>query len=268
MFLPNLTKLPPIRQMYIPDPGFILCRSDLDRADAQVVAWEADDQELKTIFREGLDMHLANARIAFQLDFTLNDLRDPLRLKEIAKAFAYERQLAKGIVHATNYGSTAHGLALNFGLSQSAAAHFQEVWFSEHPGIRAWHDRIMLQLQTTRMVTNAFGFSRRYLDRIDRLLPEALAWIPQSTVARIINEGISNIDEDRRLWGIVENLLQVHDEAIYQIKNDSFEEVKPIVHEHLLIEVPYPDPLVIPIGLKVSTRSWHDAEETPWEKAA
>ena len=39
--------LPNIRKIFIPDPVYILIDSDLAGADAQVVAWEADDEDLK-----------------------------------------------------------------------------------------------------------------------------------------------------------------------------------------------------------------------------
>ena len=37
--------LPNLRKMFIPDPGKFIFDCDLEQADAQVVAWEADDDE-------------------------------------------------------------------------------------------------------------------------------------------------------------------------------------------------------------------------------
>ena len=54
--------LPNLRRLFVPDPDYIIIDVDLERADAQVVAWEADDEELKQMFREGVDIHEENSR--------------------------------------------------------------------------------------------------------------------------------------------------------------------------------------------------------------
>lgn len=54
-------KLPNIRKIFIPDPGYVVFDCDLAGADAQVVAWEADDEDLKRAFRAKLDVHAHNA---------------------------------------------------------------------------------------------------------------------------------------------------------------------------------------------------------------
>ena len=54
---------PNIRSMFIPDPGYTFFDGDLDRADLQVVVWEADDPMLKAALRMGVDIHLMNAYV-------------------------------------------------------------------------------------------------------------------------------------------------------------------------------------------------------------
>ena len=46
--------LPNIRKFIVPDPGYLIVDADLSGADAQVVAWEADDADLKEAFRDGV----------------------------------------------------------------------------------------------------------------------------------------------------------------------------------------------------------------------
>jgi hypothetical protein len=46
--------LPNVRRLFKPDPGFTLIDIDLSGADAAVVAWEANDQELKDAFMSGM----------------------------------------------------------------------------------------------------------------------------------------------------------------------------------------------------------------------
>ena len=40
-------RLPQIRKFFVPDPGKILFDVDLAGADAQIVAWEANDEPLR-----------------------------------------------------------------------------------------------------------------------------------------------------------------------------------------------------------------------------
>jgi len=237
-------ELPNVRELFLPDPGYTIFDIDLDRADAQVVGWEANDDELKTAFRAGEDIHRLNAETIFGRS------NDELR------------QQAKKGVHATNYGATAKTVATSLGISIRDAERFQDIWFSAHPGIPQWHDRIEHSIQTTRQVHNAFGFRRFYFDRIDGLLPEALAWIPQSTVARVINGGFVNLHNN---MPDVQVLLQVHDSLVAQCPTRLFVSLLEDIRKNVLITVPYEDPLIIGVGIKASTKSWGDCKEISWE---
>ena len=231
--------LPNIRKLFKPDTGCIIFDVDLDRADAQVVAWEADDEELKCAFREGVDIHSLNA-----------------------ETLQCSRHQAKQGVHATNYGATARAVAMALGITVHQAENFQSRWFQAHPGILDWHKRIEHSLQTTRTVWNRFGYRRFYFDRVDGLLPEGLAWIPQSTVACVINRGLANIDD--YLPG-VQVLLQVHDSLVMQSKIEDFIRLLPEIKNNLLIPIPYDDPLTIGVGIKASVVSWGDYKDIDWD---
>lgn len=254
--------LPNVRKFFQPDPGYVICDADLDRADAQVVAWEADDWKLKAMFREGLDIHLGNAASIFNLPITLDHLRDKAFAAQLAKKYVIERDKAKRGVHATNYGASARTLAKHLNITESEAQKFIDDWFTDHPGIYGWHQRVQDSLDTTRSVRNAFGYRRFYFDRIETLLPEAVAWIPQSTVAGVINRGWCNLHYN--VPG-VEVLLQVHDSLVFQVPENDFKDLLPVIRENLLITIPYADPLVIGVGLKASAKSWGHAEEITWE---
>lgn len=241
---PILSALPDIRRMLKPDPGQIIMEFDLDRADAQVVAWEADDAELKQIFREGLDLHRENASAIWNI--------------APEKVTDSQRYLAKAGVHATNYGSYPKTLAATLGITMKEAERFRTRWLEAHPAIAAWHRRIEHQIQTTRKVVNAFGFHRIYFDRVDNLLREALAWIPQSSVALTIDYGILNI---ARNLPEVEILLQVHDSVVVQCPTSRAPDLIPQILSNLRVPIPYPDPLIIPVSGKWSTESWAEAKK-------
>ncbi len=232
-------ELPNVRDLFQPDVGMLIADIDLDRADLQVVVWEANDGDLKAMLHEGADIHEENAKV-------LHSSRD----------------MAKRFVHGTNYGGSPRTMAINCGLTTHYADQMQKRWFSAHPGIKDWHERTEMALQTKRCVYNAFGFRRYYFDRIEGLLPEALAWVPQSTVALVTNMGLRDLHST---LAPVELLLQVHDSIVLQYPRELDKELRPKIRDAMLVEIPYDDPLTIPVGLKISDKSWGACQEAKWE---
>jgi DNA polymerase I-like protein with 3'-5' exonuclease and polymerase domains len=232
------------RKLFIPDPGRVLCEVDLEGADLQVVAWEARDEELKAILRARVDVHTENAKLLFGAS---------------AQGDPVKRHLAKSWVHGTNYGGTPWTMARFCGITVHEAEGLQRRWFSAHPGIPDWHTRVRASLDATRSVANRFGYRIIYLGRVDSLLPEALAWIPQSTVAILTDKWMQNLEGRKATLPFpVELLLQVHDSIVFQIPT--------LAKPELLLPcfqtpVPYEDPLVIPVSFSTSSSSWGDMEK-------
>lgn len=236
--------MPNLRKMLLPDPGHVIMDWDLERADLQVVVWEADDAEMKQLLRENLDFHTENAKIMFG--------------KASGHVLDSERDLAKRWVHLTHYGGSPWTAARSCGITVHQAESMRKRYFLARPGIPRWHARIWHDLQTTKTVRNAFGFKMFFFDRIDELLPEALGWIPQSTVAIVINTGLLNLDE--ALYPTVQPLMQVHDSLVMQTRKEIAHAMVPKIKKCLEVVVPYPDPLVIPVSGKWSEVSLGDCK--------
>lgn len=221
--------IPNLRTLFIPDIGYSLGDFDLSAADAQVVAADAGDIELLELFQSGADLHTGNAQ-----------------------RWSTTRPIAKGCLHAANYVATPRALSMNFGITLQHAEFIINDWYSQRPLIREWHEKILAQLMSRRYVENAFGFRRFYFGRIDTLLKEAVAWIPQSTVAIVTNLGIRNV---YRNLPEVQLLLQVHDSAVFQWP-DWLPDAKARIIEQMRVPVPYARPLTIPVGAKTSMTAW------------
>lgn len=248
-------KLPVIQCIFIPDPGCTMLEVDLQGADAQIVAWEAQDARLKELFRAGEDVHAHNAA-DLEPGFARLDPSDPKR-----KQLRYE---FKRFVHATNYGGKPRTIARTNGWTVHETERFQQRWFSAHPGILNWHQQVRASLMSTRSVSNAFGYKITFYDRIDSVLPEALAWIPQSSVAITCFRGALAL---RRFAPEAQLLLQNHDSLVLQVpsplRSETLNKIKGLLH----IPVPYPDALTIPWSLKTSTKSWGDCTPQEWPRA-
>ena len=302
-------RLPNIRKIFIPDVGYVIVDSDLAGADAQVVAWEAGDERLKQAFKSGAKIHILNARDTWP-ERTANLTDDELKATGDAGGMYYE---IKRAVHGTNYGASPGALVSALGWSEYKACEFQERWFYLHPEIREWHLRIERYLDGSqcwncdnleiklgargrcdnceaslgRTVKNRFGFRRIFFDRVDgSLLPEALAWCPQSTVNFCVELGWINIvyghkysmllghgevhEFDWSQWLVCPDagdkwrdlqqfLLQVHDSIVFQVKYRDERYVENMVSDMRVI-VPYSDPLIIPMSVAKSRISWGDCK--------
>lgn len=249
--------LPNIRSMFGPDPGFTFFDMDLDRSDLQVVVWEVDDRMLKGALRLGADIHLLNA-------FVL-DGREPPALEELVEThpkypdhrgpYKMKREFAKVFCHATNYVGSARTIAAAVGRPVHEVDRAQKIWFGAHPSIKKWHNEILEQITKRRFVENRFGYRWYIFDRVDNILPEAVAWIPQSTTSNVINFAWEKID---RLVPEVQILLQTHDSLSGQFPSHRKEYCLQRLKEEARIVVPYDDPLVIPVGISTSEISWGD----------
>lgn len=228
--------LPNVRRLSISDDDYYIVDMDLDRADLQVVVWEADDQELKQMLRSGMDMHSENAKV-----------------------LGCDRQMAKMFVHGTNYGGSARTMAINCNLTVHTADQMQKRWFKAHPGILEYHRRTKEALYATRSVQTKFGFKGWFFDRIESIVPDALAWVPQATVGNVINMALRNIDKTFSQED-VQILLQVHDSLTMQVRKSKMPYILNDIRKQALITIPYPDPLIIPVSFSVHERSWGEVK--------
>ncbi|MBV5322711.1 MAG: hypothetical protein JZU60_02615 [Ilumatobacteraceae bacterium] len=250
-------RLPNIKSMYVPDKGFTFFDMDLDRADLQIVVRESGEADWIAALKQGIDMHLLNAFIIAK--------KEPPPIEELVEShprypdhrgpLKHAREFAKVFAHATNYGGGAKTVAAHTGRTVQEIDAAQKYWFGAHPGIKRWHERTFEQINRHRFVENKWGYKWFIFDRLEAMLPEALAWVPQSTVGILINKIWSsfytNIPE-------LQVLLQVHDSLAGQFPTHRTAHIIPLMEKHSRIEIPYDDPLIIPTGVKTSTISWGD----------
>lgn len=255
--------LPNVRKLIKVDPGYVQYEADLKGADAQVVAWEADDADLKAGFRAGVDIHSHNAEAMWGSAFT--------SLPAGSHARDHKRQECKHTVHGIHYGCTPRTTAIQRGWLVIEAERFHRRWLELHPGVEVYHNRVRACLAKDRTIWNKFGFRRVFFGRIEDCFTEALAWIPQSTVA--LNTFAGALKLEAKYWphhqepgyqpesgdysGIV---LQTHDSLNFQFLEQSPPTV-PEIQEALRVPIPYDDPLTIPWDLKKSTKSWGEMEK-------
>ena len=239
--------MPNTRTLVIPDPGYEFFDTDLSKADLRVVIWESDEREMKAMLAEGRDPYIETAREFY---------RDPTITKKLANGDENPKyKVFKGFAHGTHYLGTPIGLAQRMGLTVREAERTQAWYFGKYPKIKEWQLRFIEQIKRTKRVTNAFGYTRIYFDRIsDDTCRAAIAWLPQSTVACVINRVWQNLYDNAPYIHV---LLQTHDSLSGQFPTHRRDDALADFAANSSIVIPYADPLIIPIELKTG-RSWGD----------
>jgi uracil-DNA glycosylase/DNA polymerase I-like protein with 3'-5' exonuclease and polymerase domains len=251
-------EVPNIRRMYAPDPGYLFFDGDLDRADLQAMAWDAEDDTLKAVLRANVDVHLFNVYVL--------DNQEPPPLEELVEGHPkypdhrgprkHKREFAKVFCHATDYLGKSRTVAAVTGRTVHEVDRAQAIYLGRYKGIKKWQDRVIEQVRKRHYVENAWGYRWYIFSRIDdSVMPEAVAWIPQSTVGVTINKIWMNFYEK---LPEVEVLLQVHDSLAGQLPAHRAAELLPRMEQESRIVIPYADPLIIPFSIKTSPISWGD----------
>lgn len=256
-------KFPNIREIFIPDTGFTWFDLDLERADLFVFVWEIDDAVYKDVLIRRVDAHLFHSYLL--------DNKEPPPLDELVEQHAedetctcpgrcywehrvprkHKREFAKSFCHAVDYVGGSVTIAKSLGLSVNEVDRSRRTYLGIHPKIEPYWKTVEHQIKTYRFVQNKFGYRWYIFGRLD--LPEAVAWIPQSTVSVVINKIWERL---YREMPEVQVLMQVHDSLPGQFPTSLKDTVLPKLRECAKIVVPYPDPLVIPVSIKTSEKSW------------
>lgn len=241
----NLQNIPPgdIKRLFRADPGYTLVNADLSQAEARVVAYLANETRLIRVFETGGDIHRKNAANIFGV-----------KEEEVTDE---QRQLAKKAVHASNYGMGPRTFAKQVGISETEAKRLLNRYFAAYPGIRNWQIGVGSELQRKRSMTTPLGRKRVFFGRWgDSLSKEGYAFVPQSTVADLVNQALIELDQEG-----YEILLQVHDALVVQIRtealNEGVERIRKALTRPIEIRGKF---LTIPVDVKVGM-NWEDLEK-------
>lgn len=237
----NMQNLPPqFKRFLVPDPGYILIEMDKAQAEWVVVAYQTGDANMIQVLEEGGDPHAHTAKLMFGASDELiarekklvGHLTDPVEIEEIRREHCPEiydlplvirncslRQAGKKSNHALNYDETYKMFSLHNEMPEAESKIICDRYHEVYPGIHSNYELVQNQLRQDRTLTNCFGRKQKFLGQWDRdLWKQAYAFVPQSTVADLINRALIAIyfDGDPEVQGI-ELLAQVHDSILFQV---------------------------------------------------
>lgn len=264
-----------LREMFVPDPGYVFIEPDLSQAEARVVASLAQDARLLKMFEYSVDIHRVTAAWIEDVPFSFGSFfeADPGASKIFAqdintvlKRLISEpsRQLGKKFRHAGHYDMGKREASLQAQISEWKAGKILDKFHQSNPNIRdVFHRGIIQFLQdNNRTLTNPFGRQRQFFNRWgDDLFKEAYAQIPQSTVSDHLKFAMLRIEARAPELQI---LQESHDSFLAQTKPENVDKYLLIIKEELeqpidMRKCSLPrDPLVIPCEIKIGDKNWKD----------
>ena len=254
---PNLQNIPirtpegrRIRKAFVAPPGWVIVAADYSQIELRIMAHLSGDAGLLSAFSEDRDIHQATAAEVFGL-----------ALEDVS---AEQRRSAKAINFGLIYGMSAFGLASRLGISRTEAQHYVDLYFQRYPGVRRYMDETRQQAREHGYVETVFG-RRLYLNEIHSRnnnlrqgAERAAINAPmQGTAADIIKRAMIEVDRWLRDSKIDAHLImQVHDELVFEVREDLVPEVIPHVRKLMCDAADLRTPLRVDAG---AGKNWDDA---------
>ena len=224
---PNLQNIPVrseegrrIREAFIADKGNKLISLDYSQIELRILAHVADISALKQAFKEGQDIHAMTASEMF--DVPLDEMTPDVRRK------------AKAINFGVIYGISGFGLARNLRIPRSEAQGFIDRYFERFPGIKDYMEDTVKFAKEHSYVQTLFG-RKINTPEINAKGPgagfakrAAINAPIQGTAADVIRRAMIRMP-DAIAHLPARMLLQVHDELIFEVPEDSVDQVIEVV---------------------------------------
>ena len=214
----NMQNLPPeMKKFMLFDEGYMGYEIDLSQAENRVVAYIANDFNMIDAFEQNQDIHCKTAGYIFGKP--MDQISDEKGSCSIGSGLFSERFWGKKANHANNYDIGPRQFGLIYEIPDKDSKFIINRYHMAYPGVHTWQAQTREQLNKNRTLTNLLGRRRMFYDRWgDSLFKEAYSFVPQSTVADMINQrGLIYIYYDPKTFEHLELLLQVHDSIVFQI---------------------------------------------------
>lgn len=226
---PNLQNIPirneqgrRIRQAFIARPGYKIVAIDYSQIELRIMAHLSGDAALLNAFASGLDVHRATAAEVFGIG--VDDVTSEMRRR------------AKAVNFGLIYGMSAFGLAKQLHIARHEAQQYMDKYFERFPGVLRYMDETRKHAEQQGYVETLFG-RRLHLPDINarnqarkKAAERAAINAPmQGTAADIIKKAMLAVDQwiEREGAGRVMMIMQVHDELVFEVQEQSIAEVVP-----------------------------------------
>ena len=231
---PNLQNIPirtelgqEFRKAFISSPGYKLLSLDYTQLELRIAAHISGDQKMTEAFKRGEDIHTRTAAEVFGIsaDKVTKDMR----------------REAKTLNFGLLYGMGQLGFQRASKVSRAQAKDFIEKYMREFSGIALYMQKTREEVRKNGYVSTIFG-RRRYLPEINSGIHElvrqaermAINMPVQGTEADLLKLAMIKIHDlihSQYKEGDVKMLLQIHDELLFEVRDDLVKKVGPRIKD-------------------------------------
>ena len=212
---PNLQNVPrdtSIRGLFEADANSLLVVADYDQIELRIMAMFSRDENMLTIFADGIDIHAGAASLLFD--------------KPVGEITSEERQLGKSANFLTAYGGGAGKLSSTSGVTLAKAREIINQYYEQFNGLSLWKHKVVMKAKKDGFVTTISGRRRRLPDinsnndelrsRAER---QAVNAIVQGSASDICKKAMIKAQPQVASFG-GKVLVQVHDELVVNVPDD------------------------------------------------
>ena len=252
---PNLQNIPvrtpegrSIRSAFLPrEKGWSLMTADYSQIELRVLAHYCGDVSLHQAFQDDLDIHTS---VAAQVNGV-----DP---REVDSDM---RRNAKAVSFGIIYGQSPFGLAKALGISRTEASTFIDAYFAKYPGVKDFIASTLMECRRNGYVSTMSG-RKRFLRGVrdyaalpdpkkkQLLEPERMAinTVIQGSAADMIKMAMISLQRELKLldWP-ARMLLQIHDELIFEVRDDHLNQLAEVVRRVMTTVMPLSVPLKVDV---------------------
>ncbi|MFO1258129.1 MAG: DNA polymerase I [Gammaproteobacteria bacterium] len=255
---PNLQNIPArteegrkIRKAFIAESGYQILAADYSQIELRIMAHLSGDSGLLNAFHANQDIHRATASEIFGVS--------------LDAVSSEQRRKAKAINFGLIYGMSAFGLAKQIDSEREIAAEYMDIYFKRYPGVKVYMETTREKASKQGFVETLFG-RRLYLPDIrakqimkKRAAERAAINAPmQGTAADIIKRAmISLYGWQQSNVGRIRMIMQVHDELVFEVRDDFVDEAKELVANHMACAADLAVPLLVGIGVGENWEAAH-----------
>ncbi|MBD2412474.1 DNA polymerase I [Nostoc calcicola FACHB-389] len=258
---PNLQNIPirtafsrQIRKAFLPEPGWLMVAADYSQIELRILAHLSQEPILVEAYRQNEDVHTVTARLVFEKENITSE----------------ERSVAKTINFGVIYGMGSLRFSRSTGIDKSVANEFIKRFNERYPKVFAYLEGVKKEAISQGYVETILG-RRRYFEFTNNSLRRLKGSNPEDIeLSKLKNLGAydagllrsaanapiqgSNADIIKiamvRLHQVLQKyqarlLLQVHDELVFEIPPDEWEELQPQIKSVMENAVQLSVPLVV-----------------------
>lgn len=229
--LQTLPRGPEIRNCIIPSPGRKLLAIDFSNIELRLLAHFAQEQPMLEAFEKGFDFHGDTARRLYGADFT-----------------PQQRSICKNGNFAKVYGAGVRKFAKTAEISESEAESFMLAYDKTYPGVGRFLKEVE-QIGISRLNNENEAYVRTFYGHKLPSDPDKVYtltnYLCQGTAAGVLKKAILDLDAA----GLADRLLlPVHDELIFDIDPEEWDNVVPEIQETMEDHKNFRVPLTVSVS--------------------